>query len=185
MSLSVNLIYDTKILMIFAFIGIVIKLFFGSPTQDGSSGPADSTIYGFGLVDVSILSMIFITFALASKMANVNIGIIEFIKNLVIGAYPSVIMLVIITWLVVMNASYREVINKDSVPSEYGTFSFMSTLLILAQLAVLFKMTNNQINNIKDPHEGLMKGVTLLLSILNLLFIGIMNIILKYFITDG
>jgi hypothetical protein len=185
MSLSVNLVYDTKILMIFAFIGIVIKLFFGSPTQDGSSGPADSTIYGFGLVDVSILSMIFITFALASKMANVNIGIIEFIKNLVIGAYPSVIMFVIITWLVVMNASYREVINKDSVPSEYGTFSFMSTLLILAQLAVLFKMTNNQINNIKDPYQDMMKSVTLLLSILNLLFIGIMNIILNYFITDG
>jgi hypothetical protein len=46
----------------------------------------------------------------------------------------------------------------------------MSTLLILAQLAVLFKMTNNQINNIKDPYEGMMKGVTLLLSILNLLF---------------
>ena len=80
MSLSVNLIYDTKILMIFAFIGIVIKLFFGSATQDGSSGPADSTIYGFGLVDVSILSMIFITFALASRMTNVNIGTIEFLK---------------------------------------------------------------------------------------------------------
>jgi len=185
MSLSVNLVYDTKILMVFALIGIIIKVFFGSITEDGSSGPADATIYGFGLVDISILSIIFITFALASRMANVNLGIMQFIKNLVIGAYPSIIMLVMITWLIVINATYRKEINKGTVPSEYNSFSFMSTVLILIQLALLFKITHNEVNNIQDPNASLMKSLSFLLSILNFLFIGIINIILKFFITDG
>ena len=159
MSLSVNLVYDTKILMVFALIGIIIKVFFGSITEDGSSGPADATIYGFGLVDISILSIIFITFALASRMANVNLGIMQFIKNLVIGAYPSIIMLVMITWLIVINATYRKEINKGTVPSEYNSFSFMSTVLILILLALLFKITHNEVNNIQDPNASLMKSL--------------------------
>ena len=78
-----NIKYDITIMVVFAIIGIFIKLFFGKTiTTDGSQGPASATMWGYGIVAMSILSIIFITFALASRMVKLEEGPLKFIKQL-------------------------------------------------------------------------------------------------------
>ena len=55
--------YVINSMMLIAIIGMCIKIFFGSRTsKDGTNGPANSVIYGYGLVALSILTVIFVTF---------------------------------------------------------------------------------------------------------------------------
>ena len=50
-----SLKYDTTNMMVFAFVGILIKLFFGNSTSaDGTSGPASSAVWGYGIAALSI-----------------------------------------------------------------------------------------------------------------------------------
>ena len=54
-----NIKYDITIMVVFSIIGIFIKLFFGNTiTSDGSQGPASAAIWGYGIVAMSILSVI-------------------------------------------------------------------------------------------------------------------------------
>ena len=63
-----DLSYDITLLMLFSFVGIIIKLFIGQEkSSDGSYGPASASIWGYGLVALCVLSMIMITFTLATK----------------------------------------------------------------------------------------------------------------------
>ena len=186
MVLSDTLKYDTRILMIFCFIGIMIKLFVGKSNQDGSDGPANATMWGYGLVNLSVFSIMFITFGLATQMTNLNnLSSFGFIKKLILYSLPSILMLIILSWIITLNSIYRERINKNMVPAEYNNISFLSSLLILVQLGVLFKILSANLSGIPDPKELIMRGLSIVLFLLNIAFNGIMTIILKYFTTDG
>ena len=75
--------YTLNNLMAFSIVGIIIKLFF-SPriTEDGNSGPATSAVWGYGIVSISIFSAMFLSFALASNMKNLDKDLFGFIKEL-------------------------------------------------------------------------------------------------------
>ena len=83
-----SLKYDSTNMMVFAFVGILIKLFFGNnTTADGSSGPASSAVWGYGIVALSVFSILFITFALATQMTAVSqYNTMDFIMKLVQGS---------------------------------------------------------------------------------------------------
>ena len=68
-----SLKYDTTNMMAFAFVGIMIKLFFGNSTSsDGLSGPASSAVWGYGIVAMAVFAILFVTFALATQMTAVT-----------------------------------------------------------------------------------------------------------------
>ena len=68
-----SLKYDTTNMMAFAFVGILIKLFFGNSTSsDGLSGPASSAVWGYGIVAMAVFAILFVTFALATQMTAVT-----------------------------------------------------------------------------------------------------------------
>jgi len=137
-----NLKYDTTNMMVFAAIGVVIKLFFGNQTSaDGNHGPASSAMWGYGLVALSVFSVMFITFALAQERIGKlkDFKAMEFLKYLIGNSLPPILMLVVLVWLVVLNASYYKQINKGNVASEYSQFSQTSTVMVIFQLMVMFK----------------------------------------------
>lgn len=192
--MSANLNYDITIMMIFSFIGIIIKLFFGNiTTTDGSQGPASAALWGYGVVAMSVLVIMFINFALASQMMELNkysSNTIGFIKALLTSSMPILLTFIILVWLLIINTTYYKRINEGKIANEYNTFSTISTILVVFQLVILFKYLNDEVltkkgNLIAGVLKGQLASITYVLSILNLVFIGMMNIVLEFFSTDG
>jgi len=194
---SNNIKYDITNMIVFSFIGIIIKLFFGrSTSSDGSQGPASAALWGYGVVAMSILSIMFITFALASRMKNINqYGALEFVKTLITNSLPPLLIFAILVWLITLNVTYFKRINKGKVANEYNTFSSISTILIIFQLIILFKYLKDDLLiaqggqstkvGLEKALKSNMASITYLLTILNLVFVGMMNIVLEFFSTDG
>ena len=188
-----SLKYDTTNMMVFAFVGILIKLFFGNSTSaDGTSGPASSAVWGYGIAALSILSILFITFALATQMTAVSqYNTMDFVMKLVGGSMVPSLMLLILVWLISMNMTYYKRINEGNVSAEYNQFSTVSTVLVVIQLAVLFKYLKDAFatekggKGIAGALKSEMASITYVLTALNVMFAGMMNIILAFFSTDG
>lgn len=190
--------YDITLLMLFSFIGIIVKLFIGQEhSNDGSYGPASASIWGYGVVAIAVLSLIMITFTLASKMheseknsAGWAIG-----KLLIVNSLPGLLLFGILSWLITLNASYYKQINEGKVATEYGQFSTMSTIMVIFQLVALFKYLSDDYkisqggpentNELRKALKSQMSAVSYLLTILNIVFIGMMNIVVEFFSTDG
>ena len=58
-----NLNYVTSVMTIFSIVGVLIKLFMGD-----SQGPATAAVYGYGLVTISLLCVMFIDFEMYLKL---------------------------------------------------------------------------------------------------------------------
>lgn len=189
--------YDITNMTLIAFAGIVIKLFLGGNySSDGTSGPAGAAIWGYGLVAISVLAIMFISYGLSSQMANVQeMNTMTFVKSLLMHSLPPMLLLGVLIWIIYLNASYYTRINQDKVASEYYNYSTVSTVLIVIQLLVLFKYLVDEMKigeggptSIDVQAEALrskLASVTYLISLANFSLAGIMNIILKYFSTDG
>lgn len=194
--LSENLNFDVKNMMWVAFVGIIIKLFVGTDTStDGMSGPASAAIWGYGIITLAILAILFVTFAMTSRMAKINdMNTVSFLKIMFMHSVPSILMLGILSWLISINAIHYKQINEGKTAEEYDTYSSVSTWLVIAQVAVLIKLLIDELNINKSGVEraaimqalqGKMASVSYLLTITNVFALVIMTIILTYFSTDG
>lgn len=169
---------------VITFVGLIIKFAFGNnTTKDGMDGPASSTVYGYGVVAFSILSGIFLSFALASneKIDDKGNAVINFLKILIKYSLQPILLFVILLWIIFININYYTKINKGYVTNEYYQFSSLSNILIFIQTIILFIFLNE-----KSPERR--TQLTQLLYVLasfNFIFAGMMNIVLKYFSTDG
>ena len=175
--------YITNNLIGFSLVGVIIKLFFNSnTTADGSSGPANASIWGYGVIIGTIFTAIFLSFALLSNKPTLDNNIIDFIKGLVVNSFPSLITLIILVWLLGINMTYYKKINQGNLSESYNQFSWISTLFIMIQLVSLFYLLQKQTCG---GDSATSKYVVYGTSFINLIIVSFMNIILKYFSTDG
>ena len=171
--------YNSNIIMSFAIIGILIKIFFGNENSP-NNGKATSTVWGYGVVSISLIALMFITFSLATKINDKDKGnFFHFIKLLLTQSGPIMATLAIVIWVLALNATYYKKINEQKVSTEYYQFSNINTFLLIMQLSVLFMSLQ------AGPMQNTMKYTTYFFTIINFIFIGIMNIILRFFTTDG
>ena len=171
--------------MAFAIVGIIIKLFFQSNiTPDGTSGPANASIWGYGVVSLSIFSIMFLSFALASNMTNLEKSLFGFMTQLFSESLPSMITLLVLVWLITLNVTYFKRINQGKLSSDYNQFSTITSILLIIQLIVLFMFLRDQtaVNPSGNKNLGY---VVYAVTFINVIYIGMMNIILKFFTTDG
>lgn len=201
---------ENYIFYMLCFLGLMIKLFFGQhSTPDGTNGPASSTMWGYGLIIICLVSYFLINFikdqdkkqSIAPKE---NDGVIEmtmmtttkmfsFIKSFVNyknNIMAIIFMLFVIMWAFIINSVYYTRINQGLVANDYYFYSTMSTVLISIQLMILFRhMTavagGNPNNEVIQSDNARYNGFGFLISIINLIFLGIINIILEFFSTDG
>lgn len=196
MVVSKSLEYDINNLLLFAFVGIIIKLFIGSSTtDDGSRGPASAAIWGYGVIAASVLGIIFITFAMATQMSKLSENSFGFVKSMLLHSLPPLLMLGILTWLITINVEYFKRINQGLVAKEYSNYSNLSTFLVIIQLVVLYKYLVDELligkggptnkTMLIEALRSRMASVTYLLTLGNLMVVSVMTIILKYFSTDG
>lgn len=189
--------YDVNILTGIIFAGLAIKLFFNQSTsQDGTSGPANSAIWGYGVVLIALFGILYVTFSLATK-SEMQSGISQFMKTVFNSSFPVLFLMGIIAWLFVMNISYQGRINKGQVSNDYYKFSFVSNFLIILQVMVIIQFIRNklgmrQTNTDNSPISKVfnqlsmqMASVGYAVGVINYAIIAIMQIILEYFSTDG
>ena len=200
MSSTTNTEYDIHNMIGFSTVGILIKLFFGSQTEDGSSGPASASIWGYGVVVLAIISILVIFISLASKITSIqDYDVFKFLKTLVKYTLPSLLTLIVLIWLITVNVIYFKRINQGRVANEYYSYSTITTCIVIFQIIALFKYLTDNLSTIntqisKDVasenetfiiSNDKMAYVTYFLTFLNFLFIGIMTIVLEFFSTDG
>lgn len=189
--------YDVNILTGIIFAGLAIKLFFNQSTsQDGTSGPANSAIWGYGVILIALFGILYVTFSLATK-SEMQSGISQFMKTIFNSSFPVLFLMGIIVWLFVMNISYQGRINKGQVSNDYYKFSFVSNFLIILQVLVIIQFIRNklgmtQTNTDNTPMSRVfnqlsmqMASVGYAVGVINYAIVAIMQIILEYFSTDG
>jgi hypothetical protein len=176
--------YVINNLMAFSIVGIIIKLFFKSDiTKDGLNGPANASLWGYGVVSLSVFAVMFLSFSLASNMSNLNKDMFGFIKELLADSLPSLLTLLVLVWLVTLNVTYFKRINQGKVSSEYNQFSNVNTIFLIIQIVVLFMFLRDQTSDSNAGNK--MSYVVYILTFVNVILISMMNIILRFFSTDG
>jgi hypothetical protein len=173
--------YDINIMYGFAIVGIIIKLFFGdSKSIDGNSGRATAAVWGYGTILLSLLGILIISFSFASLTDDgKQTNIFEFLKKMTIISLPTTIMILLLAWEITLNIIYYKKINKGTIATEYYDYSKVTTFLILSQLIILF------LSLLQDETPNKFTYSSYFIALLIIIFIGINNIILTYFSTDG
>ena len=178
-----------NILILFGLIfsGIFIKIFLGN-NNSANGGQASSTIWGYGLTIISLFTLMFIVI---SKDLNNNTNSI---LNLILTRGLSIfILIMILVYIVNLSINYYDIINKNFVPSEYGTYSIISTILIVIQILLIYQISNILLKNkgLNDANSketiilSRITSITWIFSTLNFILAIIMNVILEFFVTDG
>lgn len=195
MSLYSDARYEISVMGIFAVIGVAVKELLGQSTSvDGATGPANAVVWGYGLVAASLFCMMFAQYALGSKTSLTSrigstTGVRSFISGIMRQVMPVTAILVVLAWTVAMNLVFARQINKGDVTPSYSSLSRTSSFFILFQLGLAFKIAIDKLNPARSPeaktYDVELGALSYLLAVMNLLMLGIMNINLVYFSTDG
>ena len=183
--------FDFAIMLFIAFVGILIKIMFENTSLKNSNvGTASASIIGYSLVIISVISLLFVQIALA-KGDSFDESFLPFISKMVFSSMPALLMLMITMWMLYLHFNYYERINSGNLTRDYYTASFISSILQIFQLIILFKYFSSSVKNVSEDNsytaalESNITSITYLLTITNIMFVGIINIILQFFSTDG
>ena len=170
-------------------------------SKDGTYGRANSTIWGYGIVSLSILTLVFVSYAIHDKINTLETsqgttttfgGILKFIKSFLASSGPAAISIVILFWIIDLNVTYYQRINKGQVATEYYQLSAGTSFLFVFQIILLFQYLKMFINNKTgngDANSAMTQArlsfATYFVTMLNVIVVAMMTIILKFFSTDG
>lgn len=194
-----SLPFDTTTMLMLAFSGILVKLVLslaGGTTKDGSSGPASATVWGYGLTSFAFIGLLLATLSLVTK-ETMNIGTWDTIKKVFSSSFPVVSTLVVLCWIIIINMTFMERINKGKVASDFNQFSLFSSILIIFQILIVFKYvlstmgvtlappSNPTAVKIEQAFTKELNSITIIITLLNLIFAGMMQVVAEFFSTDG
>jgi hypothetical protein len=192
-----NLGYDINAMGLIGLSGLLIKVFLNEkPSIDGLRGPATSSVWGYGVTAGAVITTMFITFALVSKMSPIaDKNSMSFVASLFSHSLPSILLLGVLIWLITINTIYYKRINKDEVANEFYSYSGVSTFLVIIQSVILFKYITDELRFssesdtfqkvIEKSLSSKLASITYVITMGNLILASIMTIILAFFSTDG
>lgn len=180
--------YDIKIFSFLCILGLLIRILFSSNNEY-----ATATIWGYGFSVLALFGLIVTSFAISSKN-QMNQGVVGFFKVLLKNAGPIVLTISIISLILAQNISFYKIINSGKVAPQYYQFSGVSGFLILIQTSLVIKYLmdilkgNTSNSNTSEMMVALaseLNSIILILTVANIGIIGILQVILQYFSTDG
>lgn len=204
---STNSHLDMMNLVVLAIAGIIVKIFFEENyTKLGNSGPASTTIWGYGLTSIALVLMIFMAIYLTTKKSQQRGKLLlergakdrsifmYYLDILSSGAIPVILTLGIVVYIISLNFIYFTRINSNKVSSSYPVYSFFSSLLVIIQIGIIIKYMYSILNGIntkrnetpqKQNEQSILKGLSLIVITINYIFVLILHILLAFFSTDG
>lgn len=186
--------FNLSIFSGFIFIGFVIISLFNSISEDGSSGPASSALWGYSIILFSLVGIVFVKI----KMTNdANKNVLEYIVG---KGLPVFLLLFNILWLISLNVTYFEDINKGVVSKDFYEYAMLNTILIFVQLIIslefimekafgysasetLINVSGSQIN--PEEKNTIISIMSFIFIITNFVLSGMQQVTLDYFTTDG
>lgn len=152
-------------------------------TQEDQPGESGYTIAFTGniITAAGILFLLLLSALFSINNSGNTASTFTKITNMMVGSLPSVLTFGVVTYIIILNSIFKENIIKGRVANEYFTYSFFSSFLIVIQVGLLIKYITDISNN-KDSPVG---PIIYVFSIINIIILGIMNIILNFFSTDG
>lgn len=182
--------YSIKVFSFMAVLGIVVKFIFVHTSSDY----ANATIAGYSFSLGAIIGLLITSLAIAFK-PQFGQGPWVYVRNMIANMFPILLLGILLTILIVQTITYSSNINDGKVAPEFYQFSGVSSFLILVQIALVIKFLMNKLSalidagtekgKIEETQSGEMFFIYLIFSVLNLFIIGILQVILQYFSTDG
>ena len=197
--LSEGVKYDVNNFLIIAAVGVLILTCVSAPyTEDGSSGPANTGLWGYGFILIALFGLLIYSYKQTLSSYKVSQSDAEgngsmassrdfAIQALLHGGAPGTILFVVLC-ILALNAQYYIPINKGIVAPEYYTYNTLAIVIIMVQLGALYKLFLSKETKKKgdEPDGGdAASALIYLLSMAGLVTAGIMGIVLKFFSTDG
>ena len=173
--------------------GIFIKIFFYS------SGPANSTIWGYSLsvMALFLLTVISITLDPTNKPSSTNSNLgSNLFRTFFEQGLPPITLLLLLIWAIGMAIKYFKQMEQGNLPQEFYSYSFISSFLLILQAISLFTFFNARYNLLytenkpEDKQKNLKNSLSstsimYVLTTFNTIILGLMQIILAFFLTDG
>lgn len=184
-----NLQYVIKITYLFALIGTFANILFNIINQNAATASEISLgIGGVGIIFAIIFTMIFLNITDGGFSTSGNVDPKKIVK-FVIQLLPTISTFVVIALYFALVATYQERIDANNVASEYKTYATLSAILVFIQTALVGSGLWNIIQPPKTQESVNSKINKLLMIVIffifNLYLLGISNVILKFFSTDG
>jgi len=105
--------FNKTIFIMFAIVGVIIKLFFSNNYSiDGMSGPASTNIWSYGIISFAMVGLLFIGYSVKHKNTIENTNSLKYIIDLFKFSIPGFLLLIILFWLMSLNTVYYTQINK-------------------------------------------------------------------------
>jgi hypothetical protein len=176
--------YLINICILLAFVGIIIKMVFTSLSMGDDQGPAFATMVGYIFTSIALFGLLMAVVSYYFKVKN---------TPSCSSLYPSffqILALFIILFVIIRQSiSFSKMINTYQVDPEYYIFSNYSGILIFFQLVLIYSYLQGNLNCISSTLGTLSKPsigtlyLSVVLFILNILTVGIMEVILRLFST--
>ena len=176
--------YLINICILLAFVGIIIKMVFTSLSMGEDQGPAFATLVGYIFTSIALFGLLMAVVSYYFKVKN---------SPSCSSLYPSffqILALFIILFVIIRQSiSFSKMINTYQVDPEYYKFSSYSGILIFFQLVLIYSYLQGNLNCISTTVGTLSKPsigtlyLSIVLFILNILTVGIMEVILRLFST--
>jgi hypothetical protein len=181
-----SLPYDVKIFSFLCLLGVIIKVLFGGLSKEY----ATTTVYGYSFSLFALICLMVSNFALNYKKTPKANGLLAFAKSVFSQSFPSLLVGILLSLTVYQNIAFYSQINSEKVPEEFFQFSGVSSFLIMVQIALVINYVFNKAKGIsaQDSSSFLFKQINSIVSVLfitTIFIIGILEVILKFFTTDG
>ena len=108
---------------------------------------------------------------------------------------PIFLTFCVLIYVIYINFVHFNRINKGAVSDSYYTYSFYSSLLIIIQMTLIIKYMYNLIDKTlinetkssenKNKDTTILKGLALIITTINYIFVMLLHILLAFFSTDG
>jgi len=182
--------FSSNIVSFVSLVGFFILLL---PMPDGS-------IYGYGTIFFALLGILMLHLALVTR-ENMEAGLITILKELLLASetLPIVGLMTVLGWLISMNIMYWDRFNNpEMLPDEFKNFKGLATGLLGISVILVQSITGQETKELQAQTKGQNNiskfykfasesGASILYLVITILTItvGLMQTIMKYYITDG
>ena len=176
--------YLINICILLAFVGIIIKMVFTSLSMGDEQGPAFATMVGYIFTSIALFGLLMAVVSYYFKVKNT-----PSCSSLYPSFFQLLALFIILFVIIRQSISFSKMINTYHVDPEYYKFSNYSGILIFFQLVLIYSYLQGNLNcisttvgTLSKPSIGILY-LSVVLFILNILTVGIMEVILRLFST--
>lgn len=179
------------LIYIIIFVGVIVAIIgnYIQSTQLNTPGANTTSFIGNMLSIIGLFTLIPIIISIKQNCQNLNTNNIadtkktsSLINDFLIQPGASIITIIIISYNMAINLIYKNLLINHNVSPEYYHYALLFYILLIVQLIFLFKYLSGYGNN---PDDNIYKYIVYLIGTLNFMLLSIMQIILKFFSTDG